>query len=116
MMVALVILLVIVLLFLSYFAYYGIKDRIEEYKIAHQKNDDWRQYKTTEPELAVQLEDAFKPNLESAKRGKRYTTYSCQNKNSYYCLYCPRRREVVHGGIHYYGSGINCKHYKENVK
>lgn len=105
----------IVLVMLSYFAYYGAKDRIEEYKHSHQR-DDWRQYKTTEPELAIQYEDAFKLDLESAKRGKRYTTYSCQNKNTYFCLYCPRRREVVRNGIHYYGSGINCKHYKENVK
>ena len=115
-MVALWIIAGALLLVLFYFACYGIKDRIDEYKTNHPKDDDWRQYKTTEPELASQFEDAFRLDWESAKRGKRYTTYSCKNKNSYYCLYCPRRREVVRGGIHYFGSGVNCKYYKENTK
>ena len=115
-MVALIVLVSILAVGLLYFVYYGVKDRIEEYKLSHQKDDDWRQYKTTDPELSASLEDYFCADLESAKRGKRFTVYSCKNKNSYYCLYCPRRREVVHDGIHYYGSGINCKFYKENKK
>ncbi len=113
-MVVLWIVIGLLLLIFFYFAYYGIKDRIKEYKTSHPSEDDWRQYKTTEPELAIMFEDAFKPDWESAKRSKHFTVYSCQNKNSYFCLYCYRRREVVHDGIHYYGSGINCKHYKEN--